>query len=421
MLMVALGNVLVAALSVCVPVTRPVSRPRAAPPVCIDPGQPGAARETILALLSQRSVQTQIFLNRQFKNGAQRKWLERFCSDTMGAPSLSKAKQTLHAADAMLGIGEKDDFLLRMMAAPDETHEVVIKSKFRQGSPNNPYLQGHAHEQTYTETVQPVKVAHQLMRLREGIAVEWLEDVQLFRLDNEELRRHHTEEVRNRVDEQERYQHAISPGSPDGEDTPLRAASYDLLKTAATRCAVRRLYRELDKDSLQRHSAEWLQIFLASRDYPLSGEVDWHAARHFLLALMEQPVSVSASLGGNLRYLDPVDLAERVMDLRVEIGEEWAEILAEVPDGHLRVNRIRLECNHEEECEAEAKFALARVIPGSTTDPRAELEAELELELPEIERAGAAAGFEIESSGAAAVFKMEWGSAPNGFEWGGFF
>ena len=55
--------------------------------------------------------------------------------------------------------------------------------------------------------------------------------------------------MRTKFDGQERFQHAISPLT--GEDTPLRESSYDLLKTAATRCAFRRLYNELDRDSLQ--------------------------------------------------------------------------------------------------------------------------------------------------------------------------
>ena len=56
-------------------------------------------------------------------------------------------------------------------------------------------------------------------------------------------------QVRTKFDGQERFQHAISPLT--GEDTPLRESSYDLLKTAATRCAFRRLYNELDRDALQ--------------------------------------------------------------------------------------------------------------------------------------------------------------------------
>ena len=50
-----------------------------------------------------------------------------------------------------------------------------------------------------------------------------LEDLQLLQLDNEELRRHHNEEVRNLVDDQAKYQHAIAPGGTEEEPTPPRA------------------------------------------------------------------------------------------------------------------------------------------------------------------------------------------------------
>jgi len=355
-------NLLPAALALYSPATpRPTSfSPRAASPVCQLAGSRGNAHETLLALLQQRAIQTQLFFNREFKNDCPRKWLERYV-DATGGPSLFQPSgQTVHAADALMQVGAKDSFLLGMMGAPDETHNVVViwGNRVGGGSRNNPYLQTKKQTQTYTETISPARIAWQLMALRESIAHEWVEDLRLFKLDNDELRRHHAEEVRSLVDHQERFEYAITPGS-GGEDTPLRASSYDLLKTAATRCAFRRLHSELDRDSLQRHSAEWMRVFLEARASPLSGQVGWHAARDFLLDLMAQPVSVGTSPGGNARFLDPLALAERVLDLRIEIADEWTEALEAVPDGHLRLARLRLEAREVQQ-EQEA-IALARM------------------------------------------------------------
>lgn len=163
--------------------------------------------------------------------------------------------------------------------------------------------------------------------------------MRLITRDNDELRRHHAEEVsllgvfalppspltacasyqvRSLTDEQARFQHAIQPGMTGG-DSPLRESSYDLLKTAATRCAARRLFRELDGDLLQvslaiarrlwrspptniasllqRHSAEWLRIFDKSRDSPLRGNHGWHAGRKYILDLMAQVERHSVARG----------------------------------------------------------------------------------------------------------------------------
>ncbi|KAL3904604.1 MAG: hypothetical protein SGPRY_011224 [Prymnesium sp.] len=295
---------------------------------------PGAARETILALLSQRAVQTQLFFCREFKNDHLKKWLERFAAERGAPPLCQSSGQMLHSADAMLTM-KHEAFLLDMMGSPDEEHEVEVVwgNRFRSGSPENPYLQDRKPT-TYTDVVSPAK-----------------EDVRLITRDNDELRRHHAEEVRSLTDEQARFQHAIQPGMTGG-DSPLRESSFDLLKTAATRCAARRLFRELDGDLLQvslaiarrlwrspltniasllqRHSAEWLRIFDKSRDSPLRGNHGWHAGRKYILDLMAQPVSVSTSPGGNARFLDPLMFAERVLDIRAEIALEWAEILQEV-------------------------------------------------------------------------------------------
>jgi hypothetical protein len=243
-----------------------------------------------------------------------------------------------------LGVGEKDEFLLKMMGAPDEEHEVVVVwgSRVGGGSPNNPYLKPKTEERTYVDTISPAKIARQLMAIREELAREWTEDLRLIKLDNKELRRraaglpsphahslrahclrrhlvphsfthrrhpssrpsaarHHAEEVRNLIDNEERFQYANAPDAT----SPLRSSSFDLLKTASTRCALRRLHNELDRDGLQRHSAEWIRVFVEARGNPLSGELSWHAARTFLLDLMEQPVRCGDSHHTSLPPISP--------------------------------------------------------------------------------------------------------------------
>jgi len=64
---------------------------------------------------------------------------------------------------------------------------------------------------------------------------------------------------------------------------------------------------------------------------------------------MDQPIAVGRSLGGNPRFIDPLSMAERLMELREEVAAEWSEAMQRVPVEHiaLRVeeHRAKLESN----------------------------------------------------------------------------
>ena len=257
-----------------------------------------------------------------------------------------------------------DDYVLAMMRSPEERHEVIIGPPPGAGlSPNNPYLQS-AHmkpTRTYTESIDPAKVARQILEIREMIACEWAEDLQLLQADNAELRRHRADEVKSDegVDALERFQHAIIPAETVGDSgidcTPLRQPSYDLLKNAATAEALRRLLTELEGDPKQQHVSMWLSDFIAThaaaltdaeaaraRAHTREGRGGWHVARDVILRLMSQPVSVAVGTNGEAHFLDPLALAESTMTYRAQIATEWSEMMRRVPDGHLALERRRL-------------------------------------------------------------------------------
>jgi hypothetical protein len=54
-------------------------------------------------------------------------------------------------------------------------------------------------------------------------------------------------------------------------------------------------------------------------------------------------MSLSTSPRGTARFLDPVALGERLMDLRLEVARDWVETLEEVPADYLALEGHRLE------------------------------------------------------------------------------
>lgn len=305
----------------------------------------------MLNLLCQRTVQTQIDYYRSFKNDFATDWLVRFSEQRMGCRRLYTSRRGsssggyLHYHKGM-GVAAWDKYLLGVMGAPVESHEVrvVWGSRLGGGSPENPYLP-KKKARTYTDSIYPAKVARQLISIRETLAEEWTDDLGLIQYDNIELRRHHDEEVKNLVDDQERFQCAIRPdecGKDGSGSSPLRIASYDLLKNAVTLHALLMLIEEQDANELQRHQAKWLRTFGKTHATGLQGDNGWHVARDVVYEMMNQPVSVRKSPRGKPQFIDPLGLADRLLELRAELSSDWIEELRQVPNHHLGLARQRL-------------------------------------------------------------------------------
>ena len=230
------------------------------------------------------------------------------------------------------------------------------------GSPDNPYLP-KPKPRTYSATISPAAVGQHLLRIREQLANEWKQDLGLLPLCNAELRRHRSEVVTHHSDELENLQYEIAPGSIEGEEgngSPLRTANFDLLKTAVTHGALWRLQHELTAEPTQKHAAEWLARFAREHGAAFrGGECGWRAGRDFLLAMMDQPISVGKSLGGNPRFIDPPGMAERLMELREELALEWSEAMQLVPVEHIA---LRVE-EHRARLEGSVVWSVSRPFP----------------------------------------------------------
>lgn len=279
----------------------------------------------------------------------------------MGCAQLAAqhGRSILHSHRGMLNV-QWDEFMLSMFSAPEETHQIEVVWGFQGGgSPNNPYLQKRKRNvRTYTDTVRPAQVAGSVLSIREELAAEWRNDLALLAVDNKELRRHHTEEVVHLVDAFEKEQYAIRPceyddsGEDKGDASPLRQASYDLLKNAATAEALRIITERLAADAATQHSSGWLRGFAAEHAQTLAGHlpagrgpvsVEWNVARGVLLEMMAQPVVMGTGPDGAARFLDPLALADATMQLRAKIAAEWIAECERTTDEHLALARRRLE------------------------------------------------------------------------------
>ena len=225
-----------------------------------------------------------------------------------------------------------------MMGADEEVHEVhAWGNRVGGGSLNNPYLQdrrgvdvvprqGRAVEDRAEDPADP----------RVDRARVVAKDLQLVRLQNDELQRSHASSVRadDGVDADKKLQYAIQP--EQGGTSPLRQASFDLRDARAG--AQPRSARWCSRRTATPHAVLRRVAPRLRRDAPTApfGTTEWHVAEDFITELMADPSRSRrrrrpAALPRRARAL-----ADRLLsELRADIADDWVDALEQVPSDHV--------------------------------------------------------------------------------------
>jgi len=273
-----------------------------------------STRLNVRNLLTQRAIQSFLFLLEQCRDPHSVKWIEDFLQATpnqlryhgtgapyvVAPPSLTKKD----IKDAVEDDDEKpfkfdgswDDPLLQMLEQPKEVMIVSAKRRGRgQGgwSKNNPYL-----EERYVEfeiDINPTSLTSRIVSVREQIAKEWIHDLQIIQVANSQIMTSYFEKLRSSREK------ATDPttSTPDEElwdmvpdlafdrmamnilnnnasftaettmSSPLRKASFDLLYNLCTQASIHRLLHQLADQSTatndDRVAFVWLRNFYTSR------------------------------------------------------------------------------------------------------------------------------------------------------------
>lgn len=122
------------------------------------------------SFLTQRAVQTLIFLQKTSRDTVTAGWLERFGQDGGGF-------ERYHGTRGLKS--PWDDYLAGMLTAELETIVVSLKKRGPNGtggwSKRNPYVR--ARYFNYTVDIRPANLAQRVLDLRRALADEWLEDL----------------------------------------------------------------------------------------------------------------------------------------------------------------------------------------------------------------------------------------------------
>jgi len=144
-------------------------------------------RTCIKQFLTQRSLQSFMYLLNDLRDPHTSDWIERF----LDAPNLLDFHGT--GAFNMTRFENWDSHFLELMNMPDE--RLIIQARrsqtqgrrlFNSGSKNNPYLQEQEHYIEVPIDIHPSSFVPRVMSVREQIAREFVIDLDLIRIFNDQ-------------------------------------------------------------------------------------------------------------------------------------------------------------------------------------------------------------------------------------------
>lgn len=305
------------------------------------------ARTDVRNLLTQRAIQSFIFLCTSMRDPHSGKWIE----DFLDTGNQLEFHGTGAAYIEHFG-GTWDGPLLAMMERPKD---VVVVSAKRSGkghrgwSKNNPYLEDRYVE--FNIDIDPVSLTSRILSVREQIANEWVADLDAlaaanegilesyFKLAKEERSKKDNELMKTPKNAFERTAVNILGNNihfQSGAASPFRQGNFDLLYNLCTQASIHRTLREFREEGGDKEIPfAWLRDFYSDRvtEY-FDGNQQYGRADDFIEELLLSSPSVIYTDDGKAGLADPMGLAEEIIQKRREIVVEWKELMANVPQDH---------------------------------------------------------------------------------------
>jgi hypothetical protein len=307
------------------------------------------ARVDVRNFLTQRSIQSFLYLLQICRDPHSAKWIEDFLQTQnsldyhgTGAGYIERFGGTWHGP------------LSEMTQQPND---VVVVSAKRRGrghggwSKDNPYLEDRYVE--FNIDIDPVSLASRILSVREQISKEWINDLDVLEEANRNILDSYFGRVKGR---QEQQLHAFERTAvsilnnhtafSSQASSPFRKGSFDLLYNLCTQAAIHQLLREyVDSGRTKEVSLKWLRDFYSSRvESYFDGDQPYGRADDFLDELLRSSPSVILTEGGKgpAALADPLLLAEDIIRKRSAISREWKEAMKKVPEDHAEIRKLIL-------------------------------------------------------------------------------
>jgi len=309
---------------------------------------PDDARTDIRNLLTQRSIQSFLRLCEECRDPHSAKWIT---DDFLQTGNLLDYHGTGAKFLEDYG-GLWDAPLLAMIAQPKD--RIIVSAK-RRGrghggwSKNNPFLEERWKE--YSIDVDPPNLASRILAVREQIALEWVNDLDILMDSNALILDSFFQTVKDN-----RQDNNVTPGLPRGDafertavyrmndvsrstptiSNPLRRTNFDLLYNLCTQAAIHRILRQKKANGEEREiSFIFLRDFYVDRaEEYFDGDLQFGQADEFMDDLLQTSPSLLSTPDGLQGLVDPVGVAELIIQMRNEVAQDWKALMQYVPEDH---------------------------------------------------------------------------------------
>ena len=310
------------------------------------PSSSDEAQQTLLLenFLTQRSVQTLLFLLRTGRDEVTANWVHRF----LGHQGMEQFHGTRGLKVSW------DEYVIRLLTADTEEIVVSLRKQSRRGlSPGNPYAPKDQWF-NYTVDIFPRDLGERVLTLRSALAREWIEDLATVEASQEEFLRAYRDSARTGEDP---LAGQVLPAALEGFDaaigvgdsTAYRGGNYDLLLRLSAQQGILRTLRALDARNTKqaRYSADYLRAFYADHGAKFDGDGPNGVSRAFFTKLIEDTPRVkSQGEGAPPLLLDPPALAEAAMAEQRAVVATWRDaILPNVDAANAEARRRALEAS----------------------------------------------------------------------------
>ncbi|CAM9790952.1 unnamed protein product [Scytosiphon promiscuus] len=224
-------------------------------------------------------------------------------------------------------------FLAGMLRAPPE--DIVVKKLIkspRGGSGNNPYL-ADRKPMEYTESIEPTSIARRIMAIREQVAEQLGSDLKQMPAENARLQADYHYESELGPDRAQALRLSslqpmteVDPSSGTA-NPPRRRSTYRDALELVTAASMKRVRAEL-RIRGDRTTLDWLERFSNS-------ELE-QRGNALLESLFAGPmVLVKDPLRDRPKVVEPLKVAQEIMQGREVVAEDLIEVLERVPQDHL--------------------------------------------------------------------------------------
>lgn len=188
---------------------------------------------TLGQFMTKVAVETQSHYMLEFHNDIDQRWMKQFRN--YSSSGFSEAGGWTEWLEGMIDMGKTS---VQVIMNPPKA---LMRGR-RQGFDNNVRLE-------YLHDIEPRKIAHQILTVRESVCEELIQDLGCVRTENEEAMRYAQQKLEAGADVAEKERKVTRMPETDTQSTPLRDRSYLELDIIVTNFALEQVRIDLAKQN----------------------------------------------------------------------------------------------------------------------------------------------------------------------------